>query len=69
MLMGQISGILFVLLFDIIASGTGVLLWSMLFLVLLALIQIPFTAGMKESAIFLQNRGKAVLKDKKDTAL
>jgi len=55
MMAGQITGILFVLLFDIIAGG-GALLWSMLFLVLLAVLQIPFAAGMKESQIFLKNR-------------
>ncbi len=52
MLMGQISGILFVGLFEMIQGETGRALWPMLFLIALALIQIPFSASMRESALF-----------------
>jgi FLVCR family MFS transporter 7 len=52
MLMGQISGILFVVLFEVIQEAAGGVLWPMLFLVVLALLQIPAAASMKESALF-----------------
>jgi len=61
MLMGQVSGILFVFLFDLLMNGTGTIIWPMLFLVVLAVAQIPVSAGMKESRILLENRGKLEL--------
>ena len=58
MLMGQISGILFVVLFELIQGAAGDILWPMLFLVALALMQVPAASMMKESQILkkLKNR-------------
>jgi FLVCR family MFS transporter 7 len=58
MLMGQVSGIVFVFLFDLLMNGTGTILWPMLFLVAFALVQIPISMRMKESHILLESRGK-----------
>lgn len=58
MLMGQISGILFVVLFEIIQEATGAVVWPMILLIALAVIQIPFAAMMKESAIIKQLKAK-----------
>ncbi|MDD5017299.1 MAG: MFS transporter [Eubacteriales bacterium] len=52
MLMGQVSGIIFVLLFDTILGVSGTTVWPMMVLIVLALLQIPLAARMKESAIF-----------------
>lgn len=48
MMMGQISGILFVVLFEVI-QGVAAPIWPLLFLLILALLQIPMAAAMKES--------------------
>jgi MFS transporter, FLVCR family, MFS-domain-containing protein 7 len=56
MLMGQISGILFVILFDVIFKATNAYLWPMLFLIILAVVQIPVAALMKESKILKESR-------------
>lgn len=58
MLMGQISGILFVVLFDLINGSTGNILWAMFFLMVFALIQIPISTRMKESALLIESRKK-----------
>jgi FLVCR family MFS transporter 7 len=52
MLMGQISGIVFVVLFEVIQEAAGgAVAWPMIFLIALAVIQIPVAAMMKESSI------------------
>lgn len=51
MLAGQISGVVFVMLFDQILRVTATINYSMLFLVLVAFLQIPITLKMKESEI------------------
>ena len=56
MMMGQISGILFVVLFEVI-QGAAPPVWPMLFLLILALAQIPAAAVMKESALFTAHSG------------
>ncbi len=56
MLMGQISGIVFVLLFEIIQGATGTTMWSLVFLIALALLQIPVASAMKESTILKGSR-------------
>ena len=52
MLMGQISGILFVVLFDLLLGASGTPVWPMLGLIVLALAQVPVAARMRESALF-----------------
>lgn len=52
MMMGQISGVVFIYLFGKIQGLTQSILWPMLFLIALALLQIPMAALMKESKAF-----------------
>jgi MFS transporter, FLVCR family, MFS-domain-containing protein 7 len=56
MLMGQISGVLFVYLFGRIHEWTLSILWPMLFIIVLAASQIPLAVRMKESAIFTDSK-------------
>lgn len=49
LLAGQISGVLFVYIFETIASYSGSIVWPMLLLVLATIIELPFTLRMKES--------------------
>lgn len=49
MLVGQISGVAFVYLFDVILGGVGSIFGPMLFLIVIALLQIPIATLMKES--------------------
>lgn len=61
MLMGQISGILFVVIFELINSATQVATnvinyWPMLFLIVFAIIQVPVAMRMKESSILIESR-------------
>jgi len=58
MMMGQISGIIFVIFFGMIQSATGGVLWPMLFMIILALLQVPVASLMKESAILKESRLK-----------
>lgn len=51
LLMGQISGVLFVLLFETISGAIGSIILPMLLFVILTAILIPFTLKMKESKI------------------
>lgn len=60
MLVGQISGVAFVYLFDVILGEIGSIIWPMLFLIVFALLQIPIAALMKESN---QLRSNALGKD------
>jgi FLVCR family MFS transporter 7 len=52
MMMGQISGVLFIFLFERIQGLTQSIIWPMLFLIVLAVLQIPLAAFMKESKAF-----------------
>ena len=56
MLMGQVSGLIFVLAFELISAQSA--LWSMLFLLVFALVQIPTAFQMKETQLYLGNQGK-----------
>jgi MFS transporter, FLVCR family, MFS-domain-containing protein 7 len=56
MLMGQVSGLIFVLAFEIISESS--VLWSMLFLLIIALLQIPVALKMRESKVFLKETKK-----------
>ena len=56
MLMGQVSGLIFVLAFEVISEST--VLWSMLFLLIVAVIQIPAALKMRESKVFLKEMKK-----------
>lgn len=47
--MGQISGTLFVFIFEAMNGGTGSIVYPMLLFVFLTLVQVPFTFRMKES--------------------
>jgi MFS transporter, FLVCR family, MFS-domain-containing protein 7 len=58
MLMGQISGILFVLLFEGIQNLTASVTWPMVGLMVLAALQIPLAVRMKDSAVFLKWKGR-----------
>lgn len=49
LLMGQISGALFVYVFEALAEVSGSVVWPMLLIVGLTAIEVPFTLGMKES--------------------
>lgn len=51
MLVGQVSGIAFVALFDLILGHTGSILAPMLFLICVAVLQVPITLLMKESDV------------------
>lgn len=59
LLMGQISGVLFVLLFEAISAGTGSVVVPMLGIVILTAIEIPIVAKMKESKL-LDKRAEQV---------
>ncbi len=54
MLMGQVSGLIFVLAFELISVSS--IIWSMLFLLFFAVIQLPVMFRMKETKLYL--RGK-----------
>lgn len=58
LLMGQISGALFVYLFEIIKNSTGSVVWPMLFIVLLTAAELPVTLRMKESDLLVKNQGR-----------
>jgi FLVCR family MFS transporter 7 len=51
LLMGQISGALFVYLFDLIQTASGSATWPMLFVVALTVLELPITLRMKESKL------------------
>jgi len=57
-LMGQISGTLFVLMFEWLNGATNSILLPMLIFIGLSALQIPFSARMKESKILLELREK-----------
>ena len=57
-LSGQVSGTLFVLLFEWLNGATSSILLPMLLFVGMTALQIPFAARMKESKILLALRGK-----------
>ena len=56
MLMGQVSGIIFVLAFELISASS--VLWSMLFLLFFAVIQLPAMLKMKETRLYMQGKDK-----------
>ncbi len=56
LLMGQISGALFVYLFEILKNATGSVVWPMLFIVALTALELPVTLRMKESGLFVNNQ-------------
>jgi FLVCR family MFS transporter 7 len=58
MLMGQISGVLFIYVFGRLRDWSGSILWPMLFLIALAVIQIPASLKIKESALFMESGGQ-----------
>jgi FLVCR family MFS transporter 7 len=62
MLVGQISGIAFVALFDLILGRTGSILAPMIFLLLAAVAQVPVTLLMRESEI-LKNSATTAKKE------
>lgn len=51
LLMGQVSGALFVYLFDFIQNISGTVIWPMLFVVILTAVEFPVTLRMKESKL------------------
>lgn len=51
LLMGQVSGALFVYLFDFIQNISGTVMWPMLFVVILTAVELPVTLKMKESKL------------------
>jgi MFS transporter, FLVCR family, MFS-domain-containing protein 7 len=56
MLMGQVSGILFIYFFEIIQNSTHSIELPMIFLMILAALQIPVAISMKDSAVFISCR-------------
>lgn len=55
MLVGQISGVAFVYLFDVILGSIGSIIGPMVFLIVFAILQIPIATLMKESNQFKSN--------------
>ena len=55
LLMGQISGALFVYLFETIQKASGSILMPMMLIVIVSAIEIPFTLHMKESSFMQKN--------------
>lgn len=51
LLMGQISGALFVYVFEALAGTSGSIVWPMLLIVGMTAIEVPFTLCMKESKV------------------
>jgi len=51
LLMGQISGTLFVYLFEVLQNASGSAVWPMLLVVVLTAVQLPATLRMKESSL------------------
>lgn len=51
LLMGQISGAVFVYVFEALKGTTGSIVWPMLLIVVLTAIEVPFTLCMKESKV------------------
>ncbi|MDF2674429.1 MAG: major facilitator superfamily 1, partial [Clostridiales bacterium] len=51
LLMGQISGALFVYVFEALAGTSGSIIWPMLIIVGMTAIEVPFTLCMKESKV------------------
>ena len=56
LLMGQISGTLFIFLFETVSQKTGSIIIPMLAIVLATVIEVPFTFKMRESKILLSQR-------------
>jgi FLVCR family MFS transporter 7 len=56
MLMGQISGVLFILFFENLQVLTSSITWPMIGLIVLAVLQIPLAALMRDSAVFSKIR-------------
>ena len=54
MLMGQVSGLIFVLAFELISVSS--IIWSMLFLLFFAVIQLPVMFKMKETKLYLSGK-------------
>ena len=59
LLSGQISGVLFVLLFEAISAGTGSVVIPMVGIVILTAIELPIVAKMKESRLMNERAGQA----------
>lgn len=55
LVMGQISGALFVFIFEILSATTGSIVWPMLMIVAATALQVPLTLRMQESALSLAN--------------
>lgn len=51
LMMGQISGVLFIYIFEVLQNAAGSVVWPMLFFVLLTIIELPMVLQMKESEI------------------
>jgi FLVCR family MFS transporter 7 len=64
MLFGQISGIVFVALFDMIFARTASILAPMIFLIVVAVLQVPITLLMKESEILKSSKAAEQLSSK-----
>lgn len=58
LLAGQVSGIIFVYIFDVLLGATGMILVPMIGIMLLTLIQFPISFFMKESKIVLDLQAK-----------
>lgn len=55
LVMGQISGALFVFIFEILTGSTGSIVWPMLIIVAATALQVPLTLRMQESVLSLTN--------------
>lgn len=56
LLMGQVSGIAFVYLFEVLNDALGTIVWPMLLFVLLTIIMLPITFRIKESTLPVPTR-------------
>ena len=63
--MGQISGALFVLIFETVNASTGSPVAPMIGLVILTAIEIPMVLAMRESSLIEKAKGYLVGNDKK----
>ena len=54
LLMGQISGVLFVFLFEVLVSASGSVIPAMLAIAVITAVEIPLTVRMKESPLLME---------------
>lgn len=69
LLMGQISGVLIVYIFEVLRSISGSLVLPMLVIVAATVLELPIILRMKESDLILNRKGKNELENNKKAAM